>query len=313
MTIHLPTHRIILKMKASLIVNPRYWPIWLGAGFLFLCVQLPYRWQVAMGRALGRIALPFSHHRRHITETNLTLCFPTLSKHELKRLLRGCFESAGIGIFETAMAWWMPTHRVKKLFSLEGLDQLEKVLDKKQGALILAGHFTTLELGGRILAIHKPYNVVYRKHKNPVFEWIMCNARENRLDQAIQRDDVRQFVRSLKKNIPIFYAPDQDYGRKHSLFVPFFGVSAATITSTARIAKMANTSVLPYFVHRRKDGLGYTATMHPPLENYPTDDPYQDALRINQIIEQEILKSPEQYLWQHRRFKTRPLGEDSVY
>ena len=120
-------------------------------------------------------------------------------------------------------------------------------------------------------------------------------------------------MRSLKKNIPILYAPDQDYGRKHSIFVPFLGVSAATITSTARIVKMTNTPILPYFVHRRKDGSGYTATMYPPLENYPTDDTYEDALRINQIIEQEILKSPEQYLWQHRRFKTRPLGEDSVY
>lgn len=300
-------------MKASLLFNPRYWPIWLGAGILFICVQLPYRWQMAMGRTIGRMALPFAHRRRHITETNLKLCFPSLSQRELDTLLKQCFESAGIAIFETAMAWWMPARRLRKLFSFEGFDHLEKVLEKKQGALILFGHFTTLELAGSILSLYKPYHAVYRKHKNPALEWIMRRARENLIHRTIPRDDVRKFVRSLKENIPIFYAPDQDYGLKYSLFVPFFGISAATITSTARIVKIANTAVLPYFFYRRKDGSGYTATIHPPLENYPTNDPYQDALRINQIIEQAIIKHPEQYLWQHRRFKTRPLGERSFY
>lgn len=154
-------------IKLSLILNPRYWPLWFSAGLLFICVQLPYRWQMAMGRALGRIALPFARHRRHITKTNLKLCFPSLSEQELNVRLKQCFESAGIAIFETAIAWWMPTYRFNKLFSVEGLEQLEKVLEKKRGALILVGHFTTLELGGRILSMHTLYSIVYRKHKNP--------------------------------------------------------------------------------------------------------------------------------------------------
>lgn len=297
----------------KLILNPCYWPIWLGAGLLFFCAQLPFRCQIAMGRILGRMALPFAHHRRHVTETNLRLCFPTISEAELKKRLNNCFESAGIGMFETAMAWWMSTRRFKKLFVIEGLEHLEKALEKKHGALILAAHFTTLEVGGRILSLHIPYNGVYREHKNPAFQFIMHHTREKHIHQAIARNDVKQFLKSFKKNMPIFYVADQDYGRKHSVFVPFFGINAATITGTSRIAKISKTSVLPYFVYRREDNSGYTATIFPALENYPTDDPYKDALRINKIVEQAILKSPDQYLWQHRRFKTRPEGETGLY
>jgi len=300
-------------IKLSFIFNPKYWPIWLGAGALWLAVQLPYRWQLFIGRALGRIALPFSSHRRRIAQINLKLCFPKLSDQELNKLLTQCFESAGIAIFETVIAWWMPERRFNKLISIEGLNYLNETLAKKHGALILLGHFTTLELAGRILAAHTRYSGVYRKHKNPVFEWMMSTIREKYIHQAIGREDVRQFMHAFKENIPILYAPDQDYGRKHSIFVPFFGIPAATVTSTARIAKIAKTSVLPYIVYRRDDGLGYIAKIYPPLENYPTDDPYQDALRINQLIEQAILKNPAQYLWQHRRFKTRPEGEASLY
>lgn len=300
-------------MKYSLILNPKYWLIWLGAGVLWLCVQLPYRWQIAMGRMLGRMALPFSHHRRHVTQTNLKLCFPTLSDKALKTRLKQCFESAGIGIFETGMAWWMPTHRFSPLISIEGLRHLKQALEKQRGVLILAAHFTTLEFGGRALSLHTPYNGVYRPHKNPAFEWLMSKMREKHIHKAIWRNDVRQFMSSFKENIPVFYAPDQDYGRKHSIFVPFFGVMAATLTATSRIAKIGKTTVLPYFIYRRADGQGYIAKIHPPLENYPSNDPYQDALKINQLIEDAVLKHPEQYLWQHRRFKTRPEGEASLY
>lgn len=300
-------------MKASFVVNPRYWFIWMGVAALWLCVQLPYRWQMALGRGLGRVALPFANHRRHVTLTNLRLCFPALSPVELNSLVQRCFESAGIAIFETGMAWWMPTRRLKKLITVKGFAYWHEALTKQRGALILAGHFTTLELAGRVLSLYSPYDGVYRQHKNPVFDFIMCRAREKHIHRAIARDDVRQFIASLKANGSIFYAPDQDYGSKHSLFVPFFGVAAATITSTARIAKLTKTAVLPYFFYRRDDGHGYTATLYPPLEHYPSQDAYQDALRINQIIEQAVLKNPEQYLWQHRRFKTRPMGEACFY
>lgn len=301
------------KISWAVFLQPKYFGVGLGIVLLRLCVYLPYRVQMAMGRCLGRAAMPFASHRRHITKVNLQLCFSNLSEPQRKVLLTECFESAGMAIFESAIACWMPKKRLVKLFHFEGQNHLTQALSKGKGALILTAHFTTLDLGGRILSLYTPFNVVYRKHKNPVFDWLLRKGREKHVYGTVTRNDVRGFLKSFKKNIPIFYAPDQDYGRRHSVFVPFFGVMAATITATSRIAKIAQTAVLPYVVSRRSDNKGYIATLYPPLENFPTDDFYQDALQVNQLIERAINTNPEQYLWQHRRFKTRPLGEDSLY
>lgn len=300
-------------MRPLLFLLPRYWLIWLGFGLLWFCVKLPYRVQMSLGRNLGRIALPFSKRRRKITEINLRICFPTLTEAELKTLVKRSFESAGMAIFEFGMGWWMASRRLQKLVQFEGKEHLEKALSEGNGALILVAHFMTIEIGGRVLSEFIKYNAVYRKHKNPLVDWFMYKARETRIKKAIARNDVRGFIKSFKENIPVLYLPDQDYGAKHSIFVPFFNIPAATITATTRIVKMSKAPVLPYFVYRRLDGKGYLATLHPPLENFPTGDEYEDARRINDIIEQAILKSPEQYLWQHRRFKTRPHGEPSFY
>lgn len=294
-------------------LHPRYWLIWIGFGLLWLCVKLPYRFQIQLGRCLGRIALPFSSRRRKITEINLRACFPALTEAELQALVKRSFESAGIAIFEFGMGWWMPRARIQQLVQFEGKEHLENALSQGKGALIIVAHFMTIEIGGRALSEHISYDAVYRKHKNPLVDWLMHKARETRLKKAIARNDVRGFLKSFKENRPVLYLPDQDYGAKHSIFVPFFNIPAATITATTRIVKMSKAPVLPYFVYRRADGKGYVATLHPPLENFPTDDEYEDARRINSLIEQAILKSPEQYLWQHRRFKTRPHGEPSFY
>jgi KDO2-lipid IV(A) lauroyltransferase len=301
------------KISWAVFLHPKYLFVGFGIVLLRLCVYLPYAIQMTMGRYVGRIAMPFASHRRHITKVNLQLCFSHLSEQQIKALLTRCFESAGMAIFESAIACWMSKKRLMKLFHFEGQHHLTQVLSKGKGALILTAHFTTLDIGGRILSLYAPYNVIYRKHKNPVFDWLLRKGREKHVHGTVARDDVRDFLKSFKKNLPIFYAADQDYGRKHSVFVPFFGVMAATITATSRITKIAQTTVLPYFVSRRSDNKGYIATLYPPLENFPTDDVYQDAQQINQLIERAINTNPEQYLWQHRRFKTRPFGETSPY
>ena len=293
--------------------HPCYWLIWIGLGLLWLCVQLPYRVQIALGRWLGLIALPFSHHRRNVAHANLRACFPTLTEKELNILLKRSFESAGIAVFEFGMAWWMPDWRFNKLVHWEGEAYLKNALSEGRGAILLAGHFTTIEVAGRALTQLVRYHVIYREHKNPLVDWVMCKAREKGVKKALKRNNVKEFIRGFKKNIPILYAPDQDYGREHSVFVPFFGVQAATITATARVAKIAKSPVLPYFLYRREDGKGYSAKIYPPLTHFPTGDEHRDAAFINQIIEQAVLKSPEQYLWQHRRFKTRPIGEPPFY
>jgi len=291
----------------------RYWPTWLGLGLLWCTTRLPYSWQTGIGRLLGNTFRLFASHRKHIAQVNLTLCFPELAEQDRQKLLAEHFKSLGIGIMETAMSWWSTEKQLKKLVSIEGLGNLQSALQGGKGVILLSAHFTTLEIGGRLLALHAPFHVMYRKHKNPVIERVMRNARIRNFDRAIPRKDLRAMLQSLKQNLPVWYAPDQDYGARHSIFVPFFGIPAASITASSRLARMSGAAIVPFFQTRLPDNRGYRLTLHPALQDFPGTDIEQDILRINQLIEAEIRKQPEQYLWVHRRFKTRPPGEARPY
>lgn len=292
---------------------PRYWPTWLGLGVLRVLALLPFAWQVRIGAAFGRLALRFSPHRRHVTRVNLELCFPELDAAQRHTLLIKHFESLGIGMLETALSWWSAPGRLRPLTRIEGLEHLHAALARGKGVILLSAHFTTLEIGGRLLAQHAPFHVMYREHKNALFEAVMKHAREHHYEKAIERSDIRGMLRSLKDNHPVWYAPDQNYGREHSTFVPFFGIAASTITATSRLARMSGAAVVPFFQERLEGGTGYRLHLQPALENFPGDDIEQDTLRVNAVIEAEIRRVPEQYLWTHRRFKTRPPGEADVY
>ncbi len=292
---------------------PRYWPTWAGLALGRAIAALPYRLQMAMGRALGRIARRLARERRQIAATNLALCFPDLDRQARERLLRAHFESLGMGIVETAMSWWTPAGRLAGLARIEGLEHLERALDRGKGVILLSAHFTTLEIGGRLLALRAPFHVLYRPHKNPAFEAVMRKARELHFEKAIPRDDMRGFLRSLRGNMPVWYAPDQNYGREHSIFATFFGVPAATITATHRLAKISGAAVVPFFPERLPHDAGYRLRLLPALEDFPGPDEAADTQRINDLIEAEVRRIPEQYLWVHRRFKTRPGQEASFY
>ncbi len=292
---------------------PRFWLTWLLLGIMWLIAQLPYRAQRAIGNILGRIMYHASPWRRHIAAVNLRSCFPELSGPERATLLRRHFSSLGMGAVETAMSWWTPDKKLRRLARIEGLEHLERAKKMGKGVILLSAHFTTLEIGAHLLAMHTLFHAMYRKHKNPLFEAVMRRARERRCEYAIPRGDVRAFLNSLKMGLPVWYAPDQNYGRKHSIFVPFFGVPAATNTSTARLARLSGAPVVPFFQHRLPGAQGYALTLLPALDDFPSEDVEADTLRINQLIEQQIRRAPEQYLWAHRRFKTRPAGERNVY
>ncbi len=292
---------------------PRFWLTWLLLGIMWLIAQLPYRAQLAIGNILGRILYHASPWRRHIAAVNLRLCFPELSEPERATLLRRHFSSLGMGAVETAMSWWTPDKKLRRLAHIEGLEHLERAKKMGKGVILLSAHFTTLEIGGHLLAMQVLFHAMYRAHKNPLFDAVMRRARERRCEQAIPRRDVRAFLGSLKMGLPVWYAPDQNYGRKHSIFVPFFGVPAATITSTARLARISGAPVVPFFQHRLPGTQGYSLTLLPALDDFPSADVEADTLRINQLIEAQIRRAPEQYLWAHRRFKTRPPGTREVY
>jgi KDO2-lipid IV(A) lauroyltransferase len=257
----------------------------------------------------------FAGSRRYIARRNLELCFPELSQAQRERLLRENFASNGIAFFEMAMSWWWPQARLQRLARIDGLEHLQQAQAAGQGVILMALHFTTLEIGAALLGQRHTIDGMYREHKNPLFDFVQRRGRErhNRDASAIEREDVRAMLKVLRAGRAIWYAPDQDYGRKQSLFVPLFGVQAATVTATTKFARLGRARVIPFTQERLADGSGYRLVIHPPLQDFPGESEEADCLRINQWIEEAVSAVPEQYLWAHRRFKTRPVGEPSLY
>ncbi|SDS58289.1 lipid A biosynthesis lauroyl acyltransferase [Pseudomonas oryzae] len=296
-------------------LHPRFWPLWLGLGLLWLVVQLPYPLLLRLGRGLGALMLLGARSRRQIAARNLELCFPELSAAERARLLRENFASSGIAFFEMAMSWWWPRARLARLAHIEGLEQLQAAQREGQGVILMSLHFTTLEIGAALLGQRHTIDGMYREHKNPLFDFIQRRGRErhNRDATAIEREDVRAMLKVLRAGRAIWYAPDQDYGRKQSIFVPLFGIPAATVTATSKFARLGKARVVPFTQQRLADGSGYRLVVHPPLTDFPGESEEADCLRINQWVEQVVRECPEQYLWAHRRFKTRPEGAGNLY
>ena len=302
------------RFRASF-VHPRFWPLWLGLGLLWLVVQLPYRILLLLGRGLGALMYLSARSRRHIVQRNLELCFPQLSASGRQRLVRKNFSSTGIAFFEMAMSWWWPKARLQRLAHVEGLEHLQQAQAEGQGVILMALHFTTLEIGAALLGQHHTIDGMYREHKNPVFDYVQRRGRERHNDDAtaIEREDVRAMLKVLRAGRAIWYAPDQDYGRKQSIFVPLFGIQAATVTATTKFARLGRARVLPYTQERLADGSGYRLVIHPPLADFPGESEEADCRRVNAWIEQAVGQCPEQYLWAHRRFKTRPEGKPKLY
>ena len=179
------------------------------------------------------------------------------------------FASLGIGVLEMASSWWGSERQLQKLAHIEGLEHLQRAQDRGHGVILLSAHFTTLEIGGRLLSGVAPFHVMYRPHKNAAFESVLRKARTRHFEKAITRGDLRGMLNSLKQNVPVWYAPDQDNGRGQSVFVPFFGISAATITGTSRLARISKAAVVPFFQTRLPGKQGYQLTLYPALEDFP--------------------------------------------
>lgn len=309
----------MLSMKHSgfdiAFLHPRYWLLWFGLAILWLLTQLPYVILLRLGRGLGVLMRLGAASRRHIVSRNIELCFPQLSTAEREQLVRENFASMGIAFFEMAMSWWWPKKRLSRLLQVQGLEHLQAAQAQGQGIILMAIHFTTLEIGAALLGQRHTIDGMYRAHKNPVFDYVQRRGRErhNADAKAIEREDVRGMLKVLRQGRAIWYAPDQDYGPKQSLFVPLFGIPAATVTATSKFAKLGRAQVIPMTQTRLANGKGYLIKIEPPLQSFPGDSDEHDCLRINQWVERAISAQPEQYLWAHRRFKTRPEGEAKLY
>ena len=293
--------------------KPHYWHIWLLYWMLRAISFFPFKIQTYIGRKTGVIGKYIFVKRRKIAEENLNLCFPEWSHEKQLQILDQHFESLGLALIEFGISWWCSDAKIRSLAKIEGLENLQGVLEKNRGVILLAGHFTTLEIISRLLRLHTDFHPVYRKNNNPLLDHIINSGRLRHCSKIILRDNLRSIINSLKCNIPVLYIPDQNLGRKQCIFVPFFNIQAATTTATSRLAKIANTPVLPVIQKRLPDNKGYSLVIKKELVNFPTDDHIMDTIRLNKDFEEQIRDNPENYLWVHRRFKTRPDGEARIY
>jgi Kdo2-lipid IVA lauroyltransferase/acyltransferase len=295
------------------LLAPRYWPTWIGLGLLRALQPLPLALQVVLGSALGRLLsyIPLSYVR--IVRRNLELCFPELSSAERRVLLRKNFGNLGVGMFETANVWWCSNARIRSMTEFVGFEHLTEALRRGHGVIVVGAHFTTMEMGARILGTAQPLNVLYRDPNNEVLAYTLRRNYEKFARRAILPDDVRTLVRALRSNEVVWYAPDQSYRKKGAAMVKFFRIPAPTNTFTSRLARMTGAVVLPYFFERLPGGRGYRAIILPPLDKYPSEDPVADAERFNRLLEEYVRRVPEQYLWIHRRFKGLTADDPEYY
>lgn len=300
------------RNRPTRLTDPRLLPTWIGAGLFWLVGQLPWALLLAGGRLFGRLAWHLARNRRHVTRTNIRLCFPELDSDQQEALAHRCMISTGESLLEMAGSY--NNHRIDlgKRLTIDGMEHLQRAKTEGRGVLLLGMHFNTLDVASRMLASKIDMHAVYRPNDNPVLNRLINRGRGHYLKSNIDRKDIRGLVRLLQKGEVIWYAPDQDYGVAHAVFVPFFGIAAATITATSRIARMGKAVVIPC-AHYRLAGGRYRIELGPALEDFPCGNDEADALRINQTIEHYVRKLPEQYLWVHKRFKHQPPGQPRLY
>ncbi len=281
---------------------PKYWATWAGLFGMRAIELLPFAAQRHVGTALGALIrrLPLAYVR--IARRNIQLCLPALSAQQQDELVDRHCQSLGMALCETANTWWSSDQRVHALAEVQGLEHLQAAFAKGRGAIMIGGHFTTIEIATRILGTVVPLNVVYRPMKNAVLSHTMF-TNFSRHGKPIAHDDIRTMIRALKNNEAVWYAPDQSYRNKGAAMVNFFGIPAATTTATSRLARISGAAVLTYFPERLPGTAGYRVVIGPEFDNFPGDNPVCDVERFNRLLEAQIRRVPEQYLWVHRRFK----------
>ncbi len=277
--------------------------------------MLPLAAQIWLGRRVGRLLYKLGGSRKHIAERNIELCYPELDKAQQQHLVKRILEETAIGIFESGCAWFWPNWRFRRLYEIKGKNHIDKALADAQGVLFLGVHFTTIEIGASMVNLEFPISGFYRPHTNAVYEWVQAKGRvrRNKGSSVIPNGDVRGILKALRAGKIINYAPDQDYGKRRSVFSPFFGIAAATVKAPSQLASAGRAQVLTWVTRRCPKTNKYLIEIGDSLNGKLGQGELADAELINTFIEKEVRQNTEQYLWVHRRFKTRPDGEATLY
>lgn len=295
--------------------DPRLWPSWIAVGLFRLLALLPFRWQVGLGRGLGRIGYRLARGRRLVARTNLAICLPEYDARARERVVREHFGWLGVAAVCQGLSWAAPRERLARIVRIRNRERIDAYLEAGRPVIVLVPHFVGLELGGSAFtALVHSGMYMYQRIRNPVIDSQVRQARTRFGGIPVERqDDLRGLVRRLKAGTPFFYLPDQDPGRRRGIFVPFCGVPAATVPTLGRIARLADAVVIPTFARFLPDGTGLELCFDPPIADFPSGEVEADTARMNQVIEARLRDMPAQYFWVHRRFKTRPEGLAPVY
>lgn len=302
-----------MSFPSTRLLRPSLLPMWLGVGVLWLLHWLPLSLQAALGNALGGLVALLPGRRRRIVETNLALCFPEASSGTRRRWLRQTFQASARATLEHGLLWWGSDARLRRLIRI---DNPEAALgDGKRPVIWLAPHFVGLDMGGIRLTMDYRIASLYAPARNPVSDRMMLYGRSRFSSPVLisKPDGIKPVLKALKERLPFYYLPDQDQGRLNAVFVPFFGVPAATLSALPRLAKLTGAQIVPVITRQLPGGQGYAMRFYPPWDNFPSDNLEADVARMNAFVEDRIREMPPQYLWLHRRFKTRPEGAPSLY
>ncbi len=290
---------------------PRYWPSWLWLFLLRICALLPLAWSRALGAGLGWLLMA-NKKRRRIARINLEMCFPKLSLRERERLLRRHFIVSGQAYFDLGFLAWASKRRIARKTHIRGLEHYRDL--RGHNIILLAPHCVGMNFGGSVIAGERAQFSMVKLQRNPVVNWLLNRGRMRFGCFLFSRQQgLRPVIRGVKQGLAFYYLPDEDFGERHSTFVPFFGVPTATLTTLGRLARMTDALVVPCFTRLLPGGRGYEVILKPPMENFPQGDRTQDAARMNQTIEEGLRSMPEQYLWTFKLFKTRPGHAPSPY
>ena len=306
------------KIDKSLLLRnyltPKYWPLWFILGLIWLSKFLPVFVIDYAGSLLGSLLYRITPSRRRVARINLKQAYPDFSNREINSLNKKSFKNLGVSILETGTAWFTKTSTLKKTCIFEGKEHIDSALAKNKGIILLTGHFTTLEMGGRLIGMCvNKYNSVYKTAHDPLFNAFMYQSRGQYFDDLIDNKDTRSIIRGLKNGHATWFAPDQDFADQDIVFTPFLGGIASTLTATTKLAKITGAIVVPFYAIRLDKGRGYKLVILPALENFPTDNIEEDSARINKTIENMAYANTKQYLWSHKRFKTQPDRRTNIY
>jgi Kdo2-lipid IVA lauroyltransferase/acyltransferase len=285
----------------------------LGIFIMWLLHGLPLPLLACLGNALGLLLYALGHERRKVANINLDLCFPKMSKSERESLVRRHFQVFGRSFIERGILWWSSQARIQRLTRVIGLEHLQSV--RHVPVIVLAPHFVGLDVGGSWMTQYVNLVSMYSSQKNSLFHELLLRGRNRFGQQRLysRQQGLRPVVKAMREGYPFYYLPDQDFSSKDALFIPFFGVPASTLTTVPRLAEITGAKVVPCVTRLLPYGQGYEVRFYPAWDNYPTGDLEADTRRVNEFIEQRVREMPEQYFWLHKRFKTRPEGEERLY